>query len=438
MEKLRKLKTGSRLFVGFTFIVLAMFIAVAFCLNTSETVYDAFEELQSVITPGIVTMSDMAKLAAIEQAVQNAHDHGFRYGLQIFVFAVFLAVGIILAEIRSIIKAHKALRKSSEIIGRSNLDHRLGTDSKDETGQLSHITDQTATHIKETNSSVDLQNITKQQKQVSEQQLEAINQQLYEEIAQRKRVEEALEVSNREFKDFIHIVSHDLREPLRKISSFGTLLKDSLDGKLDKENIENLGFMIDGAERMNQMIEDLLAYSRINTKAISLGIVDLNEVVEQLVQLDLAALLEENGTIIEIPEPLPKVHVDPVLLRQLLQNLIVNGIKNCRDNRDNLQPRILIRAERSAENKVRIELQDNGASIDKQHQHDIFKMSINLNSKQEREGIGTGLAVCKKIVDKHGGQIGVESKLGVGSTFWFILPESKSIEQDKPVLYVRT
>lgn len=278
-------------------------------------------------------------------------------------------------------------------------------------------------------------NCTTKQRQIEEQELKTVNKQLLHEIAERKRLEEALDVSNNEFRDYIHMVSHDLREPLRKISSFGMLLKDSLDGKLDKENQENLGFMIDGAERMTQMIEDLLAYSRINTKEISFDIVDLNEVIEQLEQLELAALLEEAGAIIEIPKPLPKINADPDLIRRLLLNLIINGIKNCRDNRDNLQPRILIRAENIADNKVRIELQDNGSSIHKQHQKDIFRMFIRSNPKQEKEGAGTGLAVCKKIVDKHGGQIGIESKADFGSTFWFILPESKTVEQeqDNPV-----
>ena len=283
-------------------------------------------------------------------------------------------------------------------------------------------------------------NCTTKQQQIDEQGSKTINKQLLHEIAERKRLEEALNVSNNEFRDFIHMVSHDLREPLRKISSFGMLLKDSLDGKLDKENQENLGFMIDGAERMTQMIEDLLAYSRINTKAISLDIVDLNKLIEQLEQLELATLLEEASAIIEIPKPLPKINADPDLIRQLLLNLIINGIKNCRDNRDDIQPRILIRAENVAGNKVRIELQDNGSGIQKQHHKDIFRMVIHSNPKQEKEGVGTGLAVCKKIVDKHGGQIGVESKVDIGSTFWFILPELKTVEQeqDNPVSCLRT
>ena len=278
-------------------------------------------------------------------------------------------------------------------------------------------------------------NTAGQQVQSREQQLEAINQQLITEVSEKKRIEEALKALNADFTDFIHIVSHDLREPLRKISSFSMLLKDSLDGKLDMENQENLSFIIDGAERMTQMIEDILNYSRINTKVTAFETVDLNETIKQLKETELMAIIEETGALIEIPQSLPKVHADPVLIRQLLQNLIINGIEY---HREDIRPQILIRAGRIAENKVRIELQDNGVGIDKKHHKDIFKMFVRLHSKQENKGAGTGLAVSKKIVDIHGGQIGVESKVGTGSKFWFILPESKSIEQGKPVSCLRT
>jgi len=435
MGKVRKMKTGTRLLMGFAFVVLAMTIVVAFCLNTSnKTLRDAFEELeglQGVITPGAITMSDMAELAATKQSIHEAHARGFRYGLLACAFVALLAVGITVAETRSIVEPLKALLKGTEIIGRGDLDYKVGTDAKDEIGQLSRAIDQMTSDLKKTIISTDMHNAAKLQLRAGEEKLEAINERLHNEIAERKRVEEALEVSKGEFSDFVHMASHDLREPLRKISSFGMLLKGSLGGKLEKENQENLSFMIGGAERMTQMIEDLLAYSRINTKATVCEMVDLNEIVEQLEQLELTTLIEETGTIIEIPQSLPKVHADPILTRQLLQNLIINGIKY---RREDIQPRILIRAERITEDKVRIELQDNGVGVDKKHHKDIFKMFIRLHSKQENEGVGTGLAVCKKIVDKYGGQIGIESKVGVGSMFWFTLPESKTVEQEQEKL----
>lgn len=245
-----------------------------------------------------------------------------------------------------------------------------------------------------------------------------IDEQLRLEIAERKRLEEALDISNTEFRDFVHTVSHDLREPLRKIFSFGLLLKESLDGKIEKEDQENLEFVIDGAERMTRMIEELLIYSRVNAKTVTVEMVDLNKVVEQLKQLELATLLEETGAVIEISEPLPRVCADVVLIQQLLQNIIV-GASKCR--RQDAPLRILIRAKRIAGDQVRIEVQDNGIDVETKDGKDVFRMFARLYRDQKKEEAGTGLAVCKKIVDKHGGRIGVTSEAGIGSTFWFTL-----------------
>ncbi len=385
MERVRKIKIRTRLFIGVGLVVLSMLIVT----------------------------------------------RGFQYGLLASAFTVLLAIGIALALARSIVEPLKALYKGIEIIGQGDLDYKLGTDAKDEIGQLSRAFDQMIADLKKITTSVDAVNAPKHQLQADEQQLKATNQRLHHEIAERKRAEEARQISNGELRDFIHMASHDLREPLRKISSFGQLLKESLYGKLENEDQESLGFMIDGAERMTQMIEDLLAYSRVNAKAVVSETVDLNEVVKQLEQLELAALLEETGAIIEIPQPLPKVQADPVLIKQLLQNLIINGIKY---RKEAIPPRILMRAEQIAEDAVRMELQDNGIGIAKEHHKHLFKMFTRLHPRQENTGPGTGLAMCKKIVDKSGGQIGVESKIGVGSTFWFILPASKSLEQEQDKL----
>ena len=353
---------------------------------------------------------------------------GLQYSLLAYAFTILLAIGIALALTRSIVEPLQALYKGTEIIGQGDLDYKVGTDAKDEIGQLSRAFDQMTANLKKTTTPIDTDNTLKQQLQAGEQQLKATNQRLHHEIAERKRVEEALKVSNGELRDFIHLASHDLREPLRKISSFGQLLKDSLNGKLENEDQESLEFMLEGAERMTQMIEELLAYSRVNEKEVVSETIDLNELLKQLEQLELAALLEETGAMIDIPQPLPKVQADPVLIRQLLQNLIINGIKY---RKEAVQPRILIRAEQTAEDAVRIELQDNGIGIEKEHHKHLFKMFVRLHSRQENERPRTGLAMCKKIVDKYGGRIGVESKIGVGSTFWFILPAAKNLEQEQ-------
>jgi light-regulated signal transduction histidine kinase (bacteriophytochrome)/HAMP domain-containing protein len=344
------------------------------------------------------------------------------------VITAFLAVSLGLFISRSIYIPLAELKKAAVEIGKGKLDNRIKIKSTDEIGQLADSFNKMAEDLQKTTTSIDRLNAANQQLQAGEQQLKAANQQLQSEIAERKKAEEALEASNRELKDFVYIASHDLREPLRKIFSFGELLKDSLEDKLEEDDKENLGFMVDGANRMTAMIEGLLTYSRLNKNGAAFEAVDLNEIVEQLRTLELAELLEETGAAIEVPEPLPKVQADPVQIRQLLQNLVINGI---RYRREGIQPRVVIRAEQIADGRVRVEVQDNGIGIAKEYEEDIFKMFRRLHSRQKYDGTGIGLAVCKKIVERHNGQIGVESEAGAGSTFWFTLPVSESLKAEQ-------
>jgi PAS domain S-box-containing protein len=248
----------------------------------------------------------------------------------------------------------------------------------------------------------------------------------YEDITDRKKAEEEkeklnheLEEANQEMKNFVYIASHDLREPLRKVAAFGDMLQKSLGGKLESEDAENLQFMIDGAQRMNKMIEGLLVYSRVSTKTNPPEVVDLNEIVKQLQQLELSIVLQEKQVAMEIPESLPSVAADPVQIRQLMQNLIANGIKY--QAKGNI-PRITITSKSAGNGTVRINVTDNGIGIKPEYQQAIFVMFKRLHSRSEYEGTGIGLAVCKKIVERHGGQIGIESEYGKGCTFWFTMP----------------
>ena len=255
-------------------------------------------------------------------------------------------------------------------------------------------------------------------------------------ISERKKAEESmnelngelelavrkLEEANQDLKNFVYIASHDLREPLRKISAFGAILQKSLKGKIVDDDAENLNFMIDGASRMSKMIEGLLVYSRVGTKTHSAEKVNLNDIVKQLSELELSVSIEEKRAVIEVPQPLPEVDADPVQIRQLMQNLISNGMKyQAKDNK----PQITISSQPAADGMVRINIADNGIGIAPEFQQAIFVMFKRLHSRDEYEGTGIGLAVCKKIVERHGGQIGVESEQGKGSTFWFTVPTGK-------------
>ncbi len=234
-----------------------------------------------------------------------------------------------------------------------------------------------------------------------------------------KEINRRLEQSNHELEDFAHIASHDLQEPLRKISSFGELLHDSLKGKLDEDQSENLVFMVDGAGRMQSMIDDLLAYSRITTKAKPFQPVDPNKAVENLKNFELAAVLDETKGTILVPQPLLTIGGDPSQIHQLLQNLIANGLKF---HREDIPPSVTISSHPMQNNMVRFYVQDNGIGIDEEYREQIFVMFKRLHSRMLYKGTGIGLAICKKIVQRHGGEIGVKSKHGEGSTFWFTLP----------------
>lgn len=252
----------------------------------------------------------------------------------------------------------------------------------------------------------------------TEQTMKQLNNDLEETIG---KVEEA----NDNLKRFVYVASHDLREPLRKITAFGSILKDSIVDKIGEDDVENLNYMIDGAERMSQMIEGLLSYSRVSTKAKPSETVDLDEVLKQLKELELAVLIEEKNVTVEVPQQMPDVNADPVQLRQLLQNLIANGIKY---QPKDTSPKITVTARQTDNDMVRVEVTDNGIGIKPEDKEAVFEMFRRLHSRNEYEGTGIGLAVCKKIVERHGGQIGVESEYGKGSTFWFTVPAA-----EKPV-----
>ena len=239
------------------------------------------------------------------------------------------------------------------------------------------------------------------------------------ELIQVNEVRKRLEESKKEFEEFIHIASHDLREPLRKISSFGALLQESVSNELNDDQLENLSFMTDGALRMQKMIDDLLMYSRITTRSLPFQPVDLNAVVDNLRNFEIAALLEETGGEILIPSPLLNVFGDMSQIHQLLQNLISNGLKF---HKEGIPPKVTISSYLAAKNMVRINVQDNGIGIEPKYYDQIFVMFKRLNDSQHYKGTGIGLAICKKIVKRHGGEIGLDSKPEEGATFWFTLP----------------
>jgi len=223
-----------------------------------------------------------------------------------------------------------------------------------------------------------------------------------------------LERSNEELQQFAYVASHDLQEPLRMVSSYTQLLVRRYGDRLDGDAKEFMDFIVDGAARMKQLIEDLLAYSRVGTRGRSL------EPTESLAALDKALvnlrIAQEASGAAVTHDPMPKVVADPGQLTQLFQNLIGNAMKF----RGAAAPRIHVGAE-TREHVWVFTVKDNGIGLDTQYADRIFMMFQRLHNKTEYPGTGIGLAICKKIVERHGGRIWVDSRPGQGSTFGFTI-----------------
>jgi signal transduction histidine kinase len=237
-----------------------------------------------------------------------------------------------------------------------------------------------------------------------------------------KRTEE-LERSNKDLQQFAYVASHDLQEPLRMVSSYVQLLQRRYQGKLDADADDFIGFAVDGATRMQHLIQGLLSYSRINTHGNPPSPTDVAEVLEQVTTNLRLAIGQSNARITH--ESLPVVKADATQLVQLFQNLIANAIKFC----SALPPQIHITAERKDPHWT-FSLKDNGIGLDPQFGDRIFTIFQRLHSRQDYPGTGIGLAICKRIVERHGGSIWVTSAPGEGSTFRFTLPAYEGDRND--------
>lgn len=230
-----------------------------------------------------------------------------------------------------------------------------------------------------------------------------------------KKYASELEKSNEDLQRFAYIASHDLREPLRMVSSFVQLLKKQYEQRLDEKADQYIGFAVDGAERMRKMIDDLLEFSRVQTKGRPFEDTDM-EAALGLAKQNLQVALWESGAVIT-SEKLPKVSADPVQMMQVFQNLISNAIKFRRGER----PGISIKASERDRDWV-FSVKDNGLGIGPDDRERIFDLFQRVHGK-EYPGTGLGLAICKRIVERHGGSIWVESEPGKGSTFFFTIPK---------------
>lgn len=294
-----------------------------------------------------------------------------------------------------------ALQRAAVDIGRGNLDIDLKISGSMEVRKLAAAFTKMTKDLKST--------------MVSKEKLEA-------EITERKIVQEqlrksviSLRQSNEDLQQFAYVASHDLQEPLRMVASFTQLLAERYREKLDDRAMKWIDFAVDGAQRMQRLIQDLLSFSRVHTHGQDFEMIQMSDVIKEA-EKNLQAAIEESGTTISTQD-LPVVKADFTQMVQLFQNLITNAIKFCPDG----PPLIKISAQKK-EKEWEFCVKDNGIGIDPQFMQKIFIIFKRLHTREQYPGTGIGLAVCKRILQRHSGKIWVTSEPGKGSRFYFTLP----------------
>ena len=230
--------------------------------------------------------------------------------------------------------------------------------------------------------------------------------------------------SNADLERYAYLASHDLQEPIRAVASFTQLLALEYADKLDSNAREYIGYVVEGAKRMQALINQLLDYSRLGTRRKPFALVDCRKIYETAVA-NLKVAIDESGAVLTSAD-LPQVMGDSVQLIQVFQNLLANAIKFRRCH----GPQVHVRAE-PKDKEWQFAVRDNGIGIDSRNFDRLFVIFQRLHHRDEYPGTGIGLAVCKKIVDLHGGRIWVESKPGEGSTFYFTIP---AVNESRPLL----
>ncbi|MBK7048983.1 MAG: hypothetical protein IPH48_21265 [bacterium] len=258
-----------------------------------------------------------------------------------------------------------------------------------------------------------------------------VHYQLSAECTERKKLQRKLEQnlaelsrSNTELEQFAYLASHDLQEPLRKIQSFGDRLAIALGDKLDDASRDNLTRMLDSARRMQQLINDLLTYSRVGMHAHAFAEIDVAAIAQDVVS-DLESRLQETGGRVEVG-PVPPFEADPTQIRMLLQNLVGNSLKF---HRPGVPPLVTITGSARVGTVV-LTIADNGIGFDEKYKDRVFRIFQRLHSRQDYEGTGLGLAVCEKIVHRHGGTIDVTSRPDCGTVFTVELPRHQPAGKD--------
>ncbi len=316
---------------------------------------------------------------------------------------ISLLAGVMAVSVsRSISGPIQNLSRGVEIVGSGNLDHKVGTQHRDEIGRLSRAFDA----------------MTAAQKRAREElrrHRDSLEELVKERTSDLESANQELARSNENLEQFAYVASHDLQEPLRVMSSYSQLLEKRYHEKLDQDAKDFIDFIVDAASRMQRLITDLLAYSRVGRKGVVATEVDLNEVMKKVL-FSLSSAVESSGGRVTHDE-LPVLTVHETSALQVFQNLIANALKF----RGEKPSEIRVGARKDGGEWV-FSVADNGLGIEPQYHERIFQIFQRLHSREEYSGTGIGLSICKKIVSSWGGRIWVESELGKGSTFYFTMP----------------
>jgi signal transduction histidine kinase len=334
--------------------------------------------------------------------------------------AWYASDAFVLRRVRTLVEATQKLKAG-------NLSARTGvTAGAGELHYLARVFDDMAESLQQR---IAERERAEEQLRVANAELKGFNEELERRVALRTA---ELKRSNEELEQFAYVASHDLQEPLRMVTNYMQLLQQRYGDKLDKNAHEFMGFAMDGAMRMRQLIQDLLAYSRVGSRAKPFEKIEAREVLDRTL-MNLKVAIDESGAVITWKDPLPILEGDPVQLTQLFQNLLSNAIKFRKPDQP---PQIRISTKAAPAPKsaaaedpihrnrkwVEFSIADNGIGISAENFERIFVIFQRLHARDKYPGTGIGLSICKKIVERHGGHIWVESQPEVSTTFHFTLP----------------
>jgi signal transduction histidine kinase len=350
--------------------------------------------------------------------------HRNQFAVSALVFAVFLAAALGLAA--HLARPIRRLAAGTERVAAGDLSTRVDVGRRrDELRALAdafnRMTDRLdRQHRKIVSYSRDLEEMVQQRTA----ELADANADLERELAERRRAEEELRRSNAELRQFAYVASHDLQEPLRMVTSYVQLLAHRYRGHLDDDADEFIAYAVNGAERMKALINDVLEYSRVGRRDVPFERVDCDALLDDVLA-NLQVAVHERGAEIT-RDPLPTVQGDRHQLTCVFQNLVSNALKFCEGT-----PEIHVSAERDGD-RWRLAVSDNGIGIDAEYRDRIFHVFKRLHARHEFPGTGMGLAITKKIIERHGGTIDVASEPGQGTTFTFTLPAAPDEAAARP------